>query len=214
MTPLQWIQGGWKTSPYAKTETAGFGIDVDGLYGFQCKDLVQAFSIFLGHPFTNGNAITLLNPQAGWSWVTSPQIGDVFVRHAVFGSIDYGDTGIVESVTSTGVNVLQQNLAADLYHGSPPAQMFWKFNQLIGYLRSGGSMATDKLDKDEIAAIYQLAFDNDDYPQDLIDAYTGKPLDGYIQQLLNDPSYKAHKQQVNNPSTPGFKPAPELYVKE
>lgn len=140
MTQLEWINGGWKTSPYAKVESAGFGIDVDGLFGFQCKDFVQAYSIFLGKPFTNGNAITLLNPQPGWTWTTSPQAGDVFVRHAVFGGVDFGDTGIVESVTPGGVNVIQQNLKADLLNGSPPGQMFWTFNQLIGYLRTGDTV--------------------------------------------------------------------------
>lgn len=86
---------------------------------------------------------------------------------------------------------------------------------VIGSLRlKGGNMATDKLTADEIAGIYQLAFDNNDYPQDLINAYTGKALGGLVTQLLSDPSYQQHKAQVNNPS--GFKPyvEPQLYVKD
>lgn len=136
---LDWANGGWQSSPYAKTETAGFGIDVDGSFGFQCVDFVTAYADFLGTPVNGGqvlNAITLWNDQPEWSKVTTPQPGDVFVRDAVFNGVNYGDTGIVVEVKSSGVQVVQQNLKADLYHGSPPDSMFWSFGQLKGYIRS------------------------------------------------------------------------------
>jgi hypothetical protein len=82
-----------------------------------------------------------------------------------------------------------------------------------GQALKGGNVATNALTKEEIAAIYQLAFDNNDYPMDIINAYTGKPLGGLLQQLQADPSYLAHKQAVNNPVTTGFKKV-EVYVPE
>lgn len=77
-------------------------------------------------------------------------------------------------------------------------------------------MATDSLTKEEIISIYTGFFDlpDDQTNGDLINAYTGKPLDGLLQQLHSDPSYQAHYQKVNNPPAAGFKPAPELFIKE
>ena len=65
----------------------------------------------------------------------------------------------------------------------------------------GGS---EMLTKDQIIVIYTLAFDDDDVdvPQDIINAYTGKSVDGLLTQLARDPTYLAHKQAVNNPPTP------------
>lgn len=75
----------------------------------------------------------------------------------------------------------------------------------VGQKLQGGAqpMSKDALTREEIAGIYQLAFDNNDYPESLISAYTGKPLDGLITQLLSDPSWKSHKDKVNNPPTSG-----------
>lgn len=146
MTALDWINGGWTTSPYAVTIPGiGLGIDQDHSNGFQCKDFVNAYGIFLEAPFTAGNAITLWTvPQPGWTKVASPQIGDVFVRNAVFNGVNYGDTGIVQEVTNSGVYVIQQNLEANLTQGSPPGRMFWAFTQLLGYLRKD-SMPADQV---------------------------------------------------------------------
>lgn len=166
MTQLEWINGGWRNDPKAKTVPGvGTGIDFDGLYYFQCMDFVLAYSKFLGAEFSHGNAIVLANPQKGWQWTNSPQPGDVFVRNAVFNGINYGDTGCVTSVTSTGVNVIQQNLAANLQVGSPPAKAFWKFNQLIGYQRRiGATMTQDAIEK-LVSKIYRVATDIDATPE-------------------------------------------------
>lgn len=144
---LAWINGDWRSSPYAKQEVAGFGIDVDGAVGFQCVDFSTAYSIFLDTPFNSDrvlNAITLWqNDQPGWTRVSEPQPGDVFVRNATFQGVNYGDTGIVVAIGNGGVNVIQQNLKADLYHGSPPAPFFWSFGQLLGYLRCNNIKEAD-----------------------------------------------------------------------
>lgn len=68
------------------------------------------------------------------------------------------------------------------------------------FIKLGDNMATDRLTKEEVAAIFQLAFDNNEYPEDLIRAYTGKPLQGLVQQLQADPTYLAYKKRVNSPA--------------
>lgn len=144
---MDYATGGWRSSPYCKTINGSLGIDVDELYGFQCKDFVDGYSRSLGAPFTSGNAFVLwYEPQPGWVKVGSPQPGDVFYRDAVFSGLDYGDTGIVTGVTQAGINVVQQNLAANLYVGSPPAVNFWPFEAIKGYLRKE---SMEKITKDQ-----------------------------------------------------------------
>lgn len=143
---MDYANGGWKSSPYAKfIPGVGTGIDVDGLNGFQCKDFVDGYSRSLGIPFKTGNAITLWQPQPGWTQEATPQPGDVFVRDAIFNNFDYGDTGIVTEVTPTGVKVVQQNLAANLSQGSPPAPFFWPFYAIKGYLRKEENMTPQEV---------------------------------------------------------------------
>lgn len=112
-TALAYINGGWRNSAKAKTIDAagGLGIDVDGLYGFQCKDLVNDFAASLGAPFPAGNAIVLQNPTppAGWSFVASPQAGDVALRDYISGGVNYGDAILVVSVAGTNMTVMGQN---------------------------------------------------------------------------------------------------------
>lgn len=147
---LAWINGGWKSSKYVRTiPNVGTGIDVDKLYGFQCKDFANAFAEYMGAPFTGGNAIVLWTvPQAGWHKVTQPQAGDVFVRNFFSGGVNYGDTGVVKSVGADTVRVVQQNLAGSLSYGSPPAETTYAKSIMLGYLRrdninTGGGMIGD-----------------------------------------------------------------------
>ena len=148
---LQWIRGGWRTSsPYCRKDSLGrVGIDVDGLYGFQCKDFSNAYAIAHGHPFTAGNAITLWtvaqNPY--WQKVSTPNPGDVYVKDVVINGTNYGDTGIVDEVTSTGIYAYAQNQILDnitLTMGHPPSRVFYPFNRIKGYLRPSGGQ--DMLD--------------------------------------------------------------------
>lgn len=56
----------------------------------------------------------------------------------------------------------------------------------------------DTLTKEQIIAIYTGFYDVEDaeVPSDIINAYTGKPADGLLTQLKNDPTWLAHKQQI------------------
>lgn len=155
---LAWIRGDWKSDPYCITDEYGrVGIDVDGEWGFQCKDFSTAYSIQHGHQFLNGNAITLwtLDQDPYWAKVSDPQPGDVYVKDIVLDGVNYGDTGIVDEVTSTGVYAWAQNQVLDdltLTHGHPPSRVFYKFNQIKGYLRptykKGATMPTENDVKD------------------------------------------------------------------
>ncbi len=207
---LNWINGGWRSSRFARTiPVVGTGIDVDRLYGMQCKDFANGYADYMGAPFTSGNAIALWRVnQPGWHKVSTPQIGDVFVRDYISGGVNYGDTGVVKSVGNGTVRVVQQNLAGNLQVGSPPAEATYNQSIMLGYLRNnkiGEPVATDKLTKEDIIVIYDLAFEVDDWqvPQDIINAYVGKPLSGLLTQLHQDPSWLAHKESQGH--TPGFK---------
>ena len=142
-----WIDGGWKKSPFAKWRWFKYGIDTDGWYGFQCKDLVNAYSIWLGRPFTAGNAEALWRvPQNPWwtrvSAKSTPKPGDVFVMYYSAGGVQYGHTGIVRNVYSNTFRSLDQNwFNSTLTNGSPPAWVIHSRNSaavqygIRGYLR-------------------------------------------------------------------------------
>lgn len=164
---MNWINGGWQASKFCKTLNGKKGIDVDNLYGFQCKDFANGYADYMGDPFTGGNAIALWNvPQPGWTKVSSPQPGDVFVRNAVINGVNYGDTGVVNSVGNGTVSVVQQNLAGNLNVGSPPAQHTYNQSIMLGYLRN------DKIEGDMtqqeayavVSQIYRVATDVDPEP--------------------------------------------------
>lgn len=77
------------------------------------------------------------------------------------------------------------------------------------------TMATDALTKEDIIVIYDLTYETEDsqVTEDIINAYTGKPLSGLLTQLHNDPTWLAHKAAMNNP--PGFtKVNTPLYTKD
>ena len=122
-----WIDGGWKKNKYARWLGGRFGIDTDGWYGFQCKDLVNAYAMWLGHPFTAGNAESLARVKQDSWWTvipptSTPKAGDVFVMWWSYGGIQYGHTGIVRNVYSTTFRNLAQNwVGSSLNYGSPPA---------------------------------------------------------------------------------------------
>ena len=102
----------------------GKGFDTDGMYGFQCKDLVNAYANYLGLPVKAGNAKSLDSPSRGWKKVNTPQPGDIFVMDYWFQGTNYGHTGLVESVGNGVVNTVDQNwYNANLTRGSKAARV-------------------------------------------------------------------------------------------
>ena len=138
---LNWMRGGWKSSRFAKTiPGVGTGIDVDGLYGFQCKDWANGYADFIGDPFTSGNAIALWQRnQPGWTKVSAPQLGAVFVKNYVASDgINYGHTGTVDELVPErdGFYSYDQNVGANssLTVGAPPQRVFHKTSEMLGFL--------------------------------------------------------------------------------
>jgi len=164
---LDWINGGWQSSRFCKTLNGKKGIDVDNLFGFQCKDFSNGYADYMGDPFTGGNAIVLWNiPQPGWHKVSSPQPGDVFVRNSILDGINYGDTGVVKSVGNGTVTVVQQNLVGSLTQGSPPAEHTYNQSIMLGYLRNDriGADMTQEQAYAVVSQIYRVATDVDPEP--------------------------------------------------
>lgn len=134
-----WLDGGWKNDRHAKWRWFWYGlrkgIDTDGWYGFQCKDLVNAYSIWLGRPFTAGNAEALWRVAQNPWWTrvsakSTPKIGDVGVmwwgqyeiRNGKKVWVEYGHTFIVRTNWSTTLKSLDQNWNnSNLNSGSPPS---------------------------------------------------------------------------------------------
>lgn len=165
---LDWINGGWQASRFCTTINGKQGIDVDGQYGFQCKDFSNGFADFMGDPFTAGNAIALWQvPQPGWTKVTTPQVGDVFVQnYTAPDGINYGDTGVVKAVMGNVFRVVQQNLAGSLTVGSPPAERTLAISNMLGFLRNDriGVEMTQQEAYAVVSQIYRVATDVDPEP--------------------------------------------------
>lgn len=202
---LNWINGEWRSSRFAKTiPGVGTGIDADNLYGFQCKDFANGFADFMGNPFGGGNAIALWNvAQPGWHKVNAPQPGDVFVRNYTSGGINYGDTGIVKSVSGNRITVVQQNLAGNLKVGSPPAETTYNQNIMLGYLRNdriGDSMnpLTRPLIEQLFVAILHRKPDENDFK-----AWTGLPWTQLMDSLYHSDEWAIQDNALKHPSGGG-----------
>lgn len=84
----------------------------------------------------------------------------------------------------------------------------WRHDQHIYRLNSyneGGSSMDGLLSKEDVIAIYGLAFDNPDSEanQEVITAFTGKYYRDLVNYLRSDPSWQAHAKAVQNPPSGG-----------
>lgn len=80
----------------------------------------------------------------------------------------------------------------------------------------GGNVATDSLTKEEIILAFAQQYDvpEDKVNQDVVKAFTGKPLGQYLNFVKNDPSYQAHFKAVNTPGEFNVYTGAQLYVKK
>ena len=144
-----WINKNWKNDPKVTRRGLKRGIDTDGYYGWQCKDLVNAYAKWHGKPFKAGNAESLWRlTQPGWTKHKTPKLGDVFVMRYYANGVNYGHTGIVRDVNSDGTfTSLDQNWNnPSLTVGSPPAIIKHNMVNIQGFLRTktGGKMYKGK----------------------------------------------------------------------
>lgn len=117
------------------------GVNYDGAYGMQCVDLPNWIcGKFFGKPLW-GNAINLLDSaeQVGFEVYrlptsARPRPGAVFVKDYVAGDgVNYGHTGIIIGVDGDIAQTVEQNLAGNLYVGSPAQYASQRISQLVGW---------------------------------------------------------------------------------
>jgi hypothetical protein len=185
---LWWIRGGWKSSRFAKTIVGiGTGIDVDGLYGFQCKDWANGYADFMGNPFTAGNAIALWQRnQPGWTKVQTPQVGDVFVKNYVANDgVNYGHTGVVDEIVGSGFYSYDQNVVnSSLDRGSPPSRIFHRNSEMLGYLRNNNIQGEVMVNGNDITELFVgILFRTPNAEE--VARYNGKVTGGALAHELN-----------------------------
>ncbi len=98
----------------------GWNEDVDGAYGCQCVDLVQAYGTFLGVYVPSLNAYqyeTWALPDGWTKTYGDPQPGDIFVMGATDDN-PWGHTGMVTGVNGSQVTTAETNYWSDHY-GNP-----------------------------------------------------------------------------------------------
>jgi hypothetical protein len=117
----------------------GRSIDVDGAYGPQCVDLVEAYlSDVLRVPRWPGNAIDFARGHyPGWEWVPNkpdnfPVAGDVVVwggPNVEVGTTAYGHCAIALAASPNTLLVLSQNWPT----GSPTALRLMDYRAVLGW---------------------------------------------------------------------------------
>lgn len=85
---------------------------------------------------------------------------------------------------------------------------------ILGILRPKEVQVTDRLTKEELVVLYSQQFDVSEAKvnQDVVKAFTGKPLAEYLNFIKQDASYKAHFVKVNTPSV--YTPVTEQLFKK
>ncbi|HFU4454385.1 TPA: CHAP domain-containing protein [Streptococcus suis] len=119
----------------------GAGVNYDGAYGMQCVDLPNWIcGKFFGKPLW-GNAIDLLTSaqQHGFEvhrlpTSARPKPGAIFVKDYVAGDgVNYGHTGVIIGVDGDIAQTVEQNLAGNLYVGSPAQYTSQRISRLVGW---------------------------------------------------------------------------------
>ncbi|HGO8537522.1 CHAP domain-containing protein [Streptococcus suis] len=119
----------------------GAGVNYDGAYGMQCVDLPNWIcGKFFGKPLW-GNAIDLLDSaeQVGFEvhrlpTSVRPRPGAVFVKNYwASDGVNYGHTGVIIGVDGDIAQTVEQNLAGNLYVGSPAQYASQRISQLVGW---------------------------------------------------------------------------------
>lgn len=136
-------------------EAPGRSYDPDGAYGFQCKDLIDAYVMFVfGRPWHetvrpgNGNQVFAnANPHYFTKVANDPRNADQLPPRGSILSFDYGDggpghTAVTLASDRNGVKVLQQ----DGNLQTPAHVAYLSYAGLVGWLvprlANGGALGT------------------------------------------------------------------------
>lgn len=145
-------------------------------YGAQCIALDAWYLEQLGYgsimPGYNAIDVWTKNPLRLQA-VSSPEPGDLFFANLLGpDGFNYGHTGIVVEVTSTGFYSIDQNWInanIDRNGGSAAARVFHKFSFAVGYLRPKYEGGEDmrKMSQDELIWNYRLIAGVDPSPGEI-----------------------------------------------
>ena len=96
----------------------GWEVDVDGVYGCQCVDLIQAYGSYLGVyvPSLMAYQYETWGLPSGWTRTYgSPQIGDIFVMNPSAAGSSAGHVDLVTGVNGSLVITAETNYWSDHY---------------------------------------------------------------------------------------------------
>lgn len=187
-------------------------------YGFLCPPIPYAKDLITNPVVLESFEVIPVGQEQPWDVA-------VFGASAAINSPVAGHTDIVLNNVGAGGyigwdsnwgGVTDKNVGTKGY-GYPAAhQVNHTYSDVIGFLRWKG-VSNMPPTASQVIVTYSLAFDCDDsqVPQSFITAYTkpGATIDGMLTQLHTDPTWLAHKAQVNAPSGYVAYTAPELYTK-
>lgn len=193
---IAYLNGAWRTSPYVRNIAAGggYGIDVDGEDGFQCKDFANGLGRYLGVPLPTGNAIVLSQKLAsGWSWVTDPQPGDLAVRN-YFATVNgtrtnFGDVLGVTAVNGTTLTTIGQNqVSPSLTVGHVPTTDTHSKSEFIKFLRCNyvnvAQPQGDAMNQQQVINLYTAILHRAPENQAAISGDLGKSANDVIAGML------------------------------
>jgi hypothetical protein len=207
----------WRKSKYVKTiEGIGTGIDQDGWWGFQCKDLVNAYAEDKGHPLTAGDARTAWEVEQDPWWQKIPydrnaeiKVGDIVVHkpsalNGWSGHIEIVDRVDKDRGTMAQWHAIAQNwVNANSEYGSPPANVLQNSTNtpIYGVLRPKEVDMPKKVDLQTALNLAEaLQGDDPNRPgvkDDLIRNHVGKDLTpDYINQWHDKPASINWRKQI------------------
>lgn len=182
-------------------------VDIDGMYGNQCKDLFSAYNTeVVGNPnYVWGNANQLWDnaPSEYYSKEQDPQRGDV----VIWSTPPYGHVAIFIEKKAGGFTSFDQNYPI----GSPCHYQGHTFNNIIGYLRPKGGSVSCKIDDEKAlhlrrnvvyrfiktyynreASEKEIADHADWIERDSGDSFNYKGIGDWIANQVNEKEFKAN----------------------
>ncbi len=118
----------------------GWWQDVDGVYGCQCVDLIQAYYQYFGYGRLGGNAgdymYNHLPSGSDWYYSDTPIPGSVFVRNYDNNYYPYGHVGLVYAVDGSTMYTVETNVVSPYDGGSNSSARYrersvWFANRFI-----------------------------------------------------------------------------------
>lgn len=184
----------------------GVAADFDGAYGAQCVDLFEYYNrdvvgqTFVGTP-TTGGAVDLWNDFASLPGYTKMPYkpGMVVPKAAVVvwaaNSKVTGPAGHVGMADGNGNDVWFDSFDENYPTGYQPHIQRHTYAGVLGWYvpnnQGDNNVATDALTNSEAHQIYNNITLGDEPGQDILDAWTGKPVGEYLRWLAADPSIQA-----------------------